>query len=225
MLVCNILFVHRSGSFILARLQMLRAYQLIYLVGIVMAGGWLGKIALGKLRFLLLTPIVPMAAMYFAQRAEYAQSLHIETPWSVEANPWHQAFLWVKSNTPPDALFAANPDMMELPGEGHEGFRSISERSVLGSNKDEGVAVLSPALADTWTLQNQAQLGLDQDTDEMRMTKLKSLQVSWFLLSGDASTKFPCPFKNSAVQVCRLDDFGRDKLTGSAQPKSFKRAL
>ncbi len=225
MLICNLLFVHRSGSFVLARLQMLRAYQLIYLVGIVMIGGWLGRFTSGRLRILLLVPLVPMAAMYFAQRAEYSQSLHIEAPWRVEANSWHQAFVWVKLHTPQDALFAANPDMMELAGEGHEGFRAMSERSVLGSNKDEGVAVLSPALSDMWTIQNQAQLGLDQATDEMRAARLKPLQVSWLLLPSNAFTNLPCPYRNSAVQVCRLDDSAHSKLPEFTQLKGFKRAL
>ena len=55
-LLASICFVHRSGSLLLARLQVLRAFHFVYIAGVLLAGGMLGRLAQQRKR--------AMAALY-----------------------------------------------------------------------------------------------------------------------------------------------------------------
>ena len=51
------------------------------------------------------------------------------------ANPWLQAFAWIRQNTPTDAYFALDPEYMAAPGEDYHSFRALAERSQLAVNR------------------------------------------------------------------------------------------
>ena len=214
------LFVHPSDSYFLARLQPLRSFHMLYLVGILLLGGLLGKRLIGATRrsarltgFALLTAAA--VSMFFTQRFTYPLSAHIEFPRAAPRNPWEKAFVWIRANTPPDAVFATNPDLVLLHGEDGQGFRVMTERSLLGDYKDEGVVVVFPALATQWALERNAQAGLDRMTDAERVARLQPLGVSWLLLSSAATTSFACPYHNLVSQVCRLTPAGPNVALGS----------
>ena len=205
------LFVHPSGPYFLARLQLLRGFHMLYLVGVVLLGGFVGLRLLDTLnhsRHARLTAFTLLAAaalsMFLAGRFAYRRSAHIEFPRTAPRNPWQQAFLWIRANTPADAVFAANPDLVLLPGEDGQGFRVTAERSLLADYKDEGVVVVFPWLAGQWARERNAQDGLDRLTDAKRLARLRPLGATWLLLSSSAVTSFPCPFRNAVSQVCRL---------------------
>jgi hypothetical protein len=91
-----------------------------------------------------------------------------------------------------------------LPDEDEQGFRALSERDQLADDKDAGVAAVIPALAPRWAIQRNAEISIDQMSDAERLATLKRLGASWLLLPPSASTALPCPFRNPAIQVCRL---------------------
>lgn len=208
------LFVHPSGPYFLARLQPLRSFHMLYLVGILLVGGLLGNRLIGTTRpdqpipaarfvgFALLAAAA--LSMFFTQRLTYPLSAHIEFPRATPRNPWEKAFVWIRANTPADAVFAANPDLVLQHGEEGQGFRVMTERSLLGDYKDEGVVVVFPPLATQWAIERNAQAGLDQMTDAERLARLQPLGVSWLLLASSAATSLACPYHNLVSQVCRL---------------------
>jgi hypothetical protein len=204
------LFVHADGPYFTARLQLLRSFHLIYLLGVILAGGWLGKffVAGGRSRWAVVAAVIGVSAIMFTvQRATYPLSAHIEWPGMAPRNPWEQAYQWVRSNTPADAVFAANPELLSLYGVDAQGFRATTRRSILADDKDQGVAaVVDPAISGEWMAQRNAQLGLDQMSDEERMLRLRPFGVTWLLLPSDAATNFSCPYRNAAAKVCVLED-------------------
>ena len=208
------LFVHPSGPYLLARIQLLRSFHMLYLVGILLLGGLLGNRLLATSRenqpipgarvigFAMLAAVA--MSMFLAQRYTYPLSAHIEFPRAVPLNPWERTFVWIRANTPPGAVFAANPDLVLLQGEEGQGFRVMTERSLLGDYKDEGGVVVFPTLATQWALERNAQAGLDRMTDAERAARLQPFGVTWLLLSSSATTSFPCPYRNLVAQVCQL---------------------
>jgi hypothetical protein len=145
--------------------------------------------------------------MLGAERTAFPHSNHLELPGSVPRNQWTQAFLWVRDNTPKDALFALDADYINAPGEDAQCFRAIAERSALPDySKDGGEASIAPELATEWTSSQAAQqhLSAPQATDPQRLAALRPLGVSWVILQAGATTHFDCPYTNAAVKVCRL---------------------
>jgi len=203
------LFVHSTGPYFLARLQILRSFQILYLVGVLLLGGWLGKMLWyrKKMRWVLFVLLAAASVgMYAAQLATYPESAHIEWPGMQPRNPWVQAYVWIRKNTPADAVFAADPDLEFRNGVDMQGFRATTKRSLLADDKDQGVAaVVNPSIAGLWAKQRDAQIGIDKMSDEERIEKLKPLGVTWLLLRADAKTSFPCPYENAVAKVCVLD--------------------
>ncbi len=202
--LCSV-FVGPSQSLLLARAQMMRIFLPIYLAGTVMLGGWLGSLWRDGRRIAVCFPILVAAALFWSQKEAFQRRTHVESPFVQAVNPWHQAFLWIRRNTPGDAVFAGNPHMIELPTEGQEGFRAAAERSMLADDKDGGVATLSPSLAERWTNQFDAQENIASETDEERFRKLSPYGVTWILLPPPAATSLECPYRNQVVKVCRLN--------------------
>lgn len=204
------LFVRADGPYFAARLQLLRSFHLIYLLGVVLAGGWLGKfvVAGGRLRWAVVAAAIGVTAVMFTvQRATYPLSTHIEWPGMAPRNPWEQAYQWIRINTPEEAVFAANPELTFLKGVDAQGFRATTKRSILADDKDQGVAaVVDPGISEEWMAQRDAQLGMDQMSDEERISRLKPFGVTWLLLPSDAATNFRCPYRNAAAKVCVLKD-------------------
>jgi hypothetical protein len=205
------LFVHPTGSLLLTRLQPLRSFHMIYAVGVILLGGFVGSIFFAsrhglRSQGMAVALLCVFAAVFFAmQRASYPLSAHIELPGSTPKSPWQQAFLWIRANTPRNAVFAANPHLVFVEGEDAQGFRATAERSLLADDKDEGVVVVFPYLANEWARQRNPQEGLDEWTDAQRLARLRPLGADWILLARSAATALPCPYRNVVAQVCRLE--------------------
>ena len=68
-------------------------------------------------------------------------------PGRASANPWLQAFAWIRQNTPADAYFALDPDYLAAPGEDYHSFRALAERSQMADDiKDTAVVTQVPEL-------------------------------------------------------------------------------
>jgi hypothetical protein len=191
----------------LARLEPLRCLALSYMLLVVIGGGLLGQYVLQNRMWRWLLLLVPLSAgMFFAQRQLFPASAHIEWPGAQPLNPWAQAFEWIRDNTPPDALFALNPDHMALEGEDENGFRARAERSMLADAvKDKGAASMFPPLSTKWLEQVQDAKNWRQfhrqDFDRLR----QKYGVSWAVVEQPGPAGMDCPYENSAVRVCRFD--------------------
>jgi hypothetical protein len=191
----------------LTRLQPLRCMALCYMVLIVAGGGLLGQFVLKRRLWRWLALFVPLSlGMHIAQHQVFSASQHVEWPGVKPRNQWAQAFEWIRGNTPVSALFALNPDHMELPGEDENGFRARSERSMLADLvKDKGAASMFPPLSVQWAEQiadqkNWKQFG-KKDFERLR-TKYG---VTWVVVEQPGPMEMECPYENSAVRVCHLD--------------------
>jgi len=193
-----------AGPYLLVSLQVLRAFHLIYLLGIVLSGAVLARImSRSPVTATLLLGLL-FAGMFAAQRVSWPGNRHVEWPGQKPTNAYRQAFLWIRDHTPQNAVFAFNPRLVYLPGEEEQGFRAIAERDQLADDKDAGVVVVAPWLADRWAAQRNAQLNVDRMSDAQRRAALAPMGASWLLLPRDARTDFHCPWQNSVVRVCRL---------------------
>ena len=190
----------------LARVQPMRSLHLVYLLMILLAGGFAGEFVLKNHAWRWLALFLPLCfGMFYAQRQLFAASAHVEWPGVAPKNPWVQAFLWIRDNTPVDAVFALDPDYMNIPGEDANGFRAIAERSVLADAvKDSGAVSMFPPLANEWLRQVDAQRGWRnfQRADYHRLQT--DFGVNWVVVQ-EPLTGLDCPYRNTAVSVCRLD--------------------
>ena len=113
--------------------------------------------------------------------------------------------MWIRANTPKDALFAMNANYIQADGEDAQCFRAIAERDTLPDySKDGGEASVMPSLTDAWVQGQAAQAGIDDESDGEREAKLKGLGVGWVVLEARSGTGWECPYANGLVKVCRL---------------------
>jgi hypothetical protein len=206
-----LLFAHdNSATHLVARLQPLRIFLLLYAVMALLLGAALTRRALQSQRRIVhcLPPsalLVFVVVMFLNQRAAFPASPHVEAPWRANTNAWSRAFLWARDHTPPDALFALDADYISVPGEDAQIFRATALRSVLPDfSKDGGEASIVPVLAMRWQQGVAAQSGLTTESDALREARLRPLGVTWMLLRSSAATARPCPYDNGTVKVCRL---------------------
>ena len=197
-----------SESYAVARLQPLRVFQFIYLILLVVLGGFVGATFLKrKLWRWACLFIVSAGGMLFVQMQTFPHSAHLEFPWSRSNNGWQQAFLWIREHAPNDALFALDARYISAAGEDSQNFRAMAERSALPDySKDGGLAGIAPELARQWSYGESVQTHLDRVSDSSRVEKLAPLAVSWIVLSSGAETDLPCPYKNESVKVCRMSE-------------------
>ncbi len=190
----------------LARFQPLRNLHLLYILMLVIAGGLLGEFVLKNQIWRWLALFLPLCAgMFMAQRALFPISGIVEWPGATPKNPWAQAFVWVRENTPEDAVFSLDPDYMHFPGEEEIGFRSLAERSRIADDvKDNGVVSMFPPLAEQWWAQVQAQRPWKNLTVENFRQLRTEYGVDWILTQQPALPGLECPYQNSVVRVCRL---------------------
>lgn len=190
----------------LARLQPLRSLHLLYMALFVVMGGFAAEYVLQNRVWRWLALFVPLCTgMFIAQRALFPADAHVEWPGVAPRNPWAQAFVWIRQNTPLDAVFALDPEYMHIPGEDEMGFRCLTQRSRLAdANKDNGVVSMFPPLADTWLEQITAQ----SPWVKLRIGDLVRLKrmygVGWVVLQQPAGGALDCVYQNSAVRVCRV---------------------
>jgi hypothetical protein len=203
------LFVPPDGPYTLVPLQVLRSFHLIYMVGVVLSGGIVASLAARSRPAAMAIFALLFAGMFAAQRLAWfgnsqSGSNQVEWPGSQPSNPYQQAFLWIRDNTPRDAVFAFNPQLVYLPREDEQGFRTIAERDHLADDKDAGIVAVRPQLADRWALQRNAEFNVDRMTDAQRFAVLAPLGANWLLLPPKAQTELPCPWSNGVVEICRL---------------------
>jgi hypothetical protein len=190
----------------LARLQPLRSLHLLYMAMFVVIGGFLGEFVLKNRVWRWLLQFIPLClGMFLAQRSLFPASAHVEWPGAAPRNPWAEAFLWVRQNTPIDAVFALDPQYMHIAGEDEIGFRCLAQRSRLADAiKDNGVVSMFPPLAEEWWAQVQAQTPWQnfqaQDFDRLK----KQYGISWVVVQQPGGAGLECPHQNAAARVCQL---------------------
>ena len=216
-----LLFAHEgSRTHLVARMQPLRVFLLIYAIMTLLLGATLTELALetrqrlssNKARLALASlPAILIfalaATMFYVQRQTFPASNHLEFPWRAQhtPNPWVQAFLWARDNTPPDALFALDTKYVNEDGEDAQTFRPIALRSALPDfSKDGGEAAITPSLASQWQQGAEAQTNLSTETDAVRDARLLPLGATWMVLHAAAPTAHPCPYNNGVIKVCSL---------------------
>ena len=189
-----------------ARLQPLRSLHLLYILMLLFAGGLLGEYVLKNRAWRWVALFLPLStAMFTAQRALFPASAHIEWPGAASKNPWAQAFVWIRTNTPPDALFGLDPSYMQIPGEDTIGFRALAQRSrTVDVNKDSGAVSMFPPLAGKWS----EEMAKVRDWKNFRPEDFARLKreygISWVVVQRPDVSGLACPYQNSAVQVCVL---------------------
>jgi hypothetical protein len=190
-----------------ARLQPLRSFHLITIVFVLLFTGVVGEY-LGKDRpwAIAALSISLAAGMFVVSRQTYPNSPQIELPSTTSSNPWVNAMLWVRQNTPSDAVFAVDSRYFSEPLTDVHGFRAISERSELADyHKDGGVVSLFPGLADEWKQMSNATYGLNHfSAAQFRSLKEAYPVVSWTVIHGPAPMGMSCPYQQRGYSVCLL---------------------
>lgn len=190
----------------LSTLEPMRYLQLVYVFLTLIGGAYIGRYVL-KTRawrwalFLLLTN----GGMFVAQRQLFASTPHIELPSMVSANPWQQAFAWIRQNTPQNAYFALDPHYLALPGNDCHGFRALAERSQLADAiKDTSVITKVPELGPVWERQVEAQKGWPNfQIQDFKRLKAE-FGVDWVLVSYPQPAGLLCPWHNESLAACRI---------------------
>jgi len=193
---------------VVARIQPLRSFYLLYVLLLVFLGTLLGEYLLKAQAWRWILAFLPMCiGMFVAQRSLFPESAHIELPGVQSRNPWVQAFEWTRDNTPLDARFALDPDHMRIAGEDANGFRAISRRSMLADAvKDSGAVSMFPPLADEWLRQVDAQTHWKNFQSEDFERLQAEYGVNWVILQQPMRAILECPYQNPAVAVCRLEN-------------------
>jgi hypothetical protein len=196
---------------LVARLQPLRIFQLVYVVMILELGSMMAERVLKRSVWRWVAAFSLLATvMIGTERSTFPHSSRIEMTlgsqgWSGGANAWEQAYVWISRNTPKNALFAQDGRYITQPGEDAQSFRAVAERSALPDfSKDGGVVSNKPELATMWQTAQQAQTMLNEETDAERIAALKPFGANWVILERSAPTAFVCEYANAAVKVCRL---------------------
>jgi hypothetical protein len=214
-----LLFARESyQSHIVARLQPLRVFQMIYIIMVLLLGAGVQQLIefsfarLFSQRLQRCAPcavclalLLAVAAMYTSQCRQFPASAHIEFPWRTNPNPWVRAFLWCRNNTPTDALFALDAHYITTPGEDAQTFRATSQRSVLPDfSKDGGEASITPRLADRWRTGFTAQLDLSSLNERTLRSRLAPFRVTWLVLRSTSPAVLDCPYDNGEIKICKL---------------------
>jgi hypothetical protein len=191
------------------RLQPLRSFHLITLVFVLLLTGVAGEYLAKDRSWLPAAVFLPLAiGMFLVSRATYPNSPHIEFPSETSSNPWVNTLLWIRHNTPKDAVFAVDSRYFKESVVDVHGFRAISERSSLADYyKDGGVVSLFPELADEWKQMSNATYGLNRfSVAEFRTVRSEYPEVSWTVIHGNAPAGLDCPYRKNGYSVCRMPD-------------------
>ena len=189
-----------------APFQPMRFLHLIYFFLTLMAGCLLGRYLL-KAR--LWRWAVYLAAinggMFLSQWMLFDDSYHLELPGRAAANPWLQAFGWVRQKTPVDAYFALDPEYMAAPGEDYHCFRALAERGMMADNiKDPAVVTQIPELASQWARDVKARQGW-KSFQRADFERLKAeFGVDWVVVAFPQPPGLACEYHNNSLSVCRI---------------------
>jgi len=190
----------------LSPLQPMRYLHLVYVFMALVGGGLLGRLLLktSAWRWAVYLLVVN-GSMFWVQRAFIDEGAHLELPGMATANPWIEAFSWVRGNTPVDAYFALEPRYLAEPGEGFHSFRAIAERSQLADGiKDTAVVMQVPSLGPVWHEQELAQAGWERfgPADFQRLKE--QFGVDWVVVSLPQEPGLDCRWHNGTLAVCRV---------------------
>lgn len=205
----SVALVHpASHHLLLARMQPLRMLQMAYLAFLLLIGARLAQWCVRGATHRAVTAaalLIASIALVEMQRELYPASTHIELPTLGPRNPWAQAFLWLRNNTPPDAVIAIDPFYTAAPFADAQNARAISQRNVLPDfSKDGGVASVQTGLGPQWQSAVAAQTGIETMPDSVRIARLTPFAANWIVLRAHSETALPCPYRNGVVKVCGL---------------------
>jgi len=187
-------------------LEPMRYLQLVYFFLALIGGANLGRYVLkARLWRWAVFLLVANGGMFVAQRQLFAASPHIELPNMTTANPWLEAFDWIRRNTPEDAYFALDPNYTNAPGEDCHGFRALSERGMMAdANKDTSTVTKQPALASAWKREVMAR----ENWSSFKLEDFERLKaefgVDWALVSYPQPVGLDCRWHNGSLAVCRI---------------------
>ena len=207
-IVAALLFARTSSaSYAVARLQPLRVFQLIYVIMILAIGIFVGEQVLKQHRWRWAALVLALGGlMFYVQRQTFPHSAHLEFPWNAPENGWEQGFVWIRENTPKDAVFALDFNYIFARGEDAQVFSAIAERSALPDYaKDGGIAAITPSLAAEWLRGKDIQSHLNDESDAERVAHLRPAGITWIVLPGGAVTGFPCVYANGSMKLCRVE--------------------
>jgi hypothetical protein len=184
----------------------LRSFHLIYVLMFLLPVNLAARRLFEQRPVVLRLSLVCLCAvMFIVERQTYPASPRIEWPWGQSDNPWRQAFDWVRSSTPKDAVFALGPDYMDEPSEDSLGFRAYAERASLADRcTDGGVTAVFPQLAPEWFIQTGDTAKLDEMQNNAETNRLQQDGATWMITPVQNSLNFDCPYRNNSVAVCRL---------------------
>jgi len=185
----------------------MRFLHLTYLFLALLGGGLVGRYVLNRHAWRWIVLFVPLCGgMFYAQRALYPSTVHLELPGRDPQNAWIDAFGWISRNTPVDSYFALDPEYMGMAGEDYHGFRALAERSVLADAlKDPCIVVRIPSLGPRWVRERDAQKGWRnfQRGDFLRLRS--EFGVGWVVLNEPRTAGLSCPYSNGTLAVCRVE--------------------
>jgi hypothetical protein len=201
------LIVFASPSLVrLMPMQPMRFLHLVYFFLALTGGGLLGKYLLkaSLWRWAIFLLVINLG-MFYAQRQLFSGSEHLQLPGQPTANPWLQAFDWIRKNTPVGAYFAVGPAYMSEPGEDFLSFRALAERSTLAdAHKDTALASQVPELAPVWERQVAAQ----EHWQSFHLADFQRLKtqfgVDWVLVRYPEPAGLTCRWHNGTLTVCQI---------------------
>jgi hypothetical protein len=206
-IVVGIVFSCSPSLDMFARLQPLRTFHLITMVFILLLGGVIGEYAAKGRSWVVAAITVPLAVgMFFVARQTYPNSPQVEWPSASSPNAWVNTLLWIRENTPQNAVFAVDSRYFQEAGVDVHGFRAVSERSALADYyKDGGVVSLFPGLAEEWKQMSNATYGLNHfQAQDFARLQGEYPAVSWTVVHGPAPKNMNCPYQKQGYAVCRL---------------------
>jgi len=187
-------------------MQPMRFLQLIYCFMTMIGGSLLGSYLLKKRTWAwAIYLVVIFGSMFAVQRQAYASSEQFELPGRESANPWVEAFAWVRQNTPTDAYFALDPRYLDAPHEDFHSFRALAERSHLADRvKDTAVVTQVPELGPAWKTQVTATDGWKNFTVGDFERLKQQFGVTWVLVNQQQSAGLDCRWHNSLLWACQI---------------------
>jgi hypothetical protein len=187
-------------------LQPMRYLHIEYFFLMMMAGALLGGLVLKKSvwRWAVLLLAVN-GGMFVWQRMEFSGVEHLELPGRQPANPWLQAFAWIRTHTPVNAYFALDPHYLEAPGEDFHSFGALAERSHLADAvKDTAMVTQVPELGPVWA----SQVAAEEGWRNFKLADFEQLKaefgVNWVLVSYPQPGGLACRWHNQALAACQI---------------------